>query len=421
MSGAPRPFPSGGLDSCDWDGLRVEEARQRMLETLTPPGPPVMVPLRAALGRVLAEDVRARHDVPSSTNSAMDGYAVRSADVPGEGASLRVVGQAFAGHPYGASLAAGTCVQIMTGAPLPPGADAVVPQEQAQHRGEVVHLGPGLRAGQNVRLAGEDLARDQVALTAGTRLRPAELGLLASLGCAEVRTHRPLRVAFFSTGDELRSVGQALGPGEIYDSNRYTLYGMLQRLGVEVLDLGVVRDQPDALRAAFTEAAAAADAVVTSGGVSVGEADFVRRILADLGEVGFWKIAMKPGRPFAFGRVGQAAFFGLPGNPVAVMVTFYQFVLPALLHLSGVADTRPLIIPALAQDRLRKKPGRTEFVRGVLAQDPAGHWTVRSVGRQGSGILSSMSRADCFVILPHEGGTVEPGDTVAVQPFAGLV
>lgn len=421
MSGAPRPFPSGGLDSCDWDGLRVEEARQRMLQTLTPPGPPVMVPLRAALGRVLAEDVRARHDVPSSTNSAMDGYAVRSADVPGEGASLRVVGQAFAGHPYGASLAAGTCVQIMTGAPLPPGADAVVPQEQAQHRGEVVHLGPGLRAGQNVRLAGEDLARDQVALTAGTRLRPAELGLLASLGCAEVRTHRPLRVAFFSTGDELRSVGQALGPGEIYDSNRYTLYGMLQRLGVEVLDLGVVRDQPDALRAAFTEAAAAADAVVTSGGVSVGEADFVRRILADLGEVGFWKIAMKPGRPFAFGRVGQAAFFGLPGNPVAVMVTFLAFVRPALLRLMGAAAAPPPLLKARSQEAMRKKPGRTEYQRGLVTTAPDGSLQVRTTGNQGSGVLSSMVQANGLIVLHHGQGSVAPGDEVDVMMFEGVL
>jgi len=421
MSGATRPFPASCLDPSEADALPVEQARQRILDALAPTGTAARVPLRDALDRVLAADVCAPHDVPSSTNSAMDGYAVRSADVAEAGVELNLAGRALAGHPYGGSVEPGTCVQIMTGAPLPSGADAVVMQEQTERRGDTVRVLAAARPGQNVRHAGEDLARGQVALSAGTRLRPAELGVLASLGCAEVSVHRPVRVAFFSTGDELRSLGEPLGRGEIYDSNRYTLFGMLRRLGAEVLDMGVVRDRPEALREAFTSAAEMADAVITSGGVSVGEADFVRRILGDLGQVGFWKIAMKPGRPFAFGRLGRAAFFGLPGNPVAVMVTFYQFVQPALLRLAGVRAVEPLTVPAVAIDRLRKKPGRTEFVRGVLRREADGRLAVRSAGQQGSGILSSMSRADCFVVLPHDGGTVEPGDVVTVQPFAGWV
>ena len=273
-----------------------------------------------------------------------------------------------------------------------------------------------------MRQAGEDLARGQVALPAGTRLAASQLGLLASLGMAEVGVRRRPRVAFFSTGDELRQVGQPLADGEIYDSNRYTLHAMLERLGVDILDYGVVADDPASLRATLQRAAEDADAVITSGGVSVGDADHVKQTLADLGSVGFWKIAMKPGRPFAFGNIGNALFFGLPGNPVAVMVTFYQLVQPALHRLAGASgDGLPETFEVESVDRLRKKPGRMEFIRGVLERGDDQRLRVRSTGQQGSGILSSMCKADCFVILPHDGGTVQPGDRVLVQPFHGLV
>jgi molybdopterin molybdotransferase len=309
----------------------------------------------------------------------------------------------------------------MTGAVMPPGTDTVVIQEVVRTEGDRVVVPPGQTAGQNTRRAGEDLALGQCVLRAGQPVRPAELGLLASLGLAEVAVRRKPRVAFFSTGDELASIGAALQEGEVYDSNRYTLYGMLSRLGVDVIDMGVVRDDPAALERAFKQAAAAADAIVSSGGVSVGEADFTRELLAQLGEVLFWKIAMRPGRPMAFGRIGAAYFFGLPGNPVAVMVTFYEFVRDAVLALAGRTDDYALpVVRVPCASALRKKPGRTEFQRGILARDPAGHWTVRVTGSQGSGVLRSMSEANCFIVLEHERGDVKAGDLVSVQLMEGL-
>ncbi len=405
------------------DALPVDDARARVLETLGPLPGVLSSPVRACLGRVLAQDVRSDIDVPSTTNSAMDGYALAGADLPvQQSAHFPVVGRALAGHPFGAALARGTCVQIMTGAALPRGTDTVVMQEQVQRHGDTVLIGTGHHAGQNVRQAGEDLARGQIALSAGRRLRPADLGLLASLGQAEVSVYRRPRVAFFSTGDELRTLGHVLGEGEIYDSNRYTLHAMLERLGVDIVDLGVVADQPDALRTQFRRAAQDSDVVITTGGVSVGDADYVKQILAELGSVEFCKIAMKPGRPFAYGRLANALFFGLPGNPVAVMVTFYQFVQPALQRLAGTRDEcLPRLFEVTCAERLRKKPGRTEFLRGVLTHDSNGGLQVRSTGQQGSGILSSMSNANCFIVLGHDTGTVLPGAPVQVQPFDGLV
>jgi molybdopterin molybdotransferase len=309
----------------------------------------------------------------------------------------------------------------MTGAVMPPGTDTVVIQEIVRVAGDRIVVPPGQKTGQNRRLAGEDLALGRSVLRAGQLVRPAELGLLASLGLAEVAVRRRLRVAFFSTGDELASIGRALEEGEVYDSNRYTIYGMLARLGAEVIDLGVVRDDPAALERALKEAAAGADAIVSSGGVSVGEADFTREILARLGEVLFWKIAMRPGRPMAFGRVGGAYFFGLPGNPVAVMVTFYAFVRDALLALAGRTDDFTLpVVRVPCTDALRKKPGRTEFQRGILSRDRNGTWTVRVTGSQGSGVLRSMSEANCFIVLEHERGRVAAGEPVQVQLFEGL-
>ena len=402
--------------------LRVEEARHRILAEVTPIKGIERLALRSALERVLAQDVHSPINVPGHTNSAVDGYALAGADLPTQGErEYRIVGTAWAGRPFTGPVRAGECVRIMTGAPLPPGTDTVVMQEHVRADGEAVHIGSGHEPGRNVRAAGEDLAKGDVALSAGIRLTPADLGLLASIGMAEVGVYRPLRVAFFSTGDELRSLGEPLGPGELYDSNRYTLYGMLERLNVEILDLGVIRDQRAAVREAFTEASAIADAVITSGGVSVGEADYVKEIVNRLGHVSFWQIAMKPGRPLAFGRIGNAAFFGLPGNPVAVMVTFYQFVRPALRHMAGeqnVLDPNKLF--ALCTTRFKKLPGRTEFQRAIM-ENVDGKLVVRSTGMQGSGILRSMSRANCFVVLPEEADTVEPGSLVEIQPFFGLV
>jgi molybdopterin molybdotransferase len=394
------------------------------------------VALRSALGRVLARDIVSAIDVPSHDNSAMDGYALRGTDLASDGDTLLpIAGTGFAGQSFTGAVPGGHCVRIMTGAVMPDGLDTVVPQEfvsrvpasQDDRRSpswESQILVPAgcVRPGDNRRLKGEDLARGHAALRAGRLLRPSDLGLLASLGQAEVPVFRKLRVAFFSTGDELRSIGESLDAGCVYDSNRYTLWGMLQRLGVEVIDLGVVRDDPAALRAAFSNAAASADAVITSGGVSVGEADHTKQIMAELGDVLFWRIAMRPGRPMAIGRVGSLILFGLPGNPVAVMVTFYAFVRDALRAMSGLdeAESQPLL-RARCTTPLRKKPGRTEYQRGIVMRAAEGGWQVAITGSQGSGILSSMSAANGMVVLHHEQGNVATGDEVDVIPFDGLV
>ena len=395
--------------------------------------------IRSALGRVLARDLVSGIDVPSHDNSAMDGYALRSVDLLGAADTLiEVAGTAYAGTPFGDTVPIGQGVRIMTGAVMPDGLDTVVPQEftRTEADGRIRIPQGSVKPGDNRRLRGEDLARGEAALKAGRILTPADLGLLASLGQAEVAVYRRLRVAFFSTGDELRSIGEPLEAGCVYDSNRYTIWGMLSRLGLELLDLGVVRDEPAALRAAFTQAAACADAVITSGGVSVGEADHTKQIMAELGEVLFWKIAMRPGRPMAIGRIGsansastpgegepghQAILFGLPGNPVAVMVTFYAFVREALLAMSG-ATPQPLApLRAVSQAALRKKPGRTEYQRGIVSQAEDGRWQVRITGSQGSGILRSMSQANGMVVLHHDQGDVAAGDLVDVIAFDGLV
>ena len=384
--------------------------------------------LRSALGRVLARDVVSPIAVPAHDNSAMDGYALRGSDLAADGDTLiGVAGTAFAGAQYAGAVAPGQGVRIMTGAVMPAGLDTVVPQEftRAEADGRVRIPAGTVRTGDNRRLAGEDLALGAAALQAGRILTPADLGLLASLGRAEVPVFRRLRVAFFSTGDELRSIGEPLDEGCVYDSNRYTIWGMLQRLGVELLDLGVVKDEPAALAAAFSQAAASADAVITSGGVSVGEADHTKQVMKQLGEVLFWKIAMRPGRPMAIGRIGapgrEAMLFGLPGNPVAVMVTFYAFVREALLAMSG-ATPQPLpLLRAVSEEALRKKPGRTEYQRGIVRQADDGRWTVRITGAQGSGILRSMSEANGMVVLHHGQGHVAAGDLVDVIPFSGLV
>jgi len=402
--------------------LSLEEARARMLEGIAPVDGSEHVAVRDALGRILAEDVVSRVDVPSHRNSAMDGYAVAGDALPAEGErGFDVVGTSWAGRPFEGTVGPGQCARIMTGASVPEGADTVIMQEQVRREGDKAFIGAGHRPGDNVRPAGEDLRRGETAVPAGTYIRPAQLGLIASLGVSEVRVRRRPRVAFFSTGDELKSVGEPLEEGQIYDSNRYTLFGMLTRLGLDVIDLGVVRDRPEELEAAFKEAARRADAVITSGGVSVGEADFVTDTLDKLGEIGFWTVAMKPGRPIAFGRIGEAWFFGLPGNPVSVMATFYQLVQPALQRLAGIeSPDPPLLVAARTATRLRKRPGRLEFQRGVLTRQPDGSYVVESTGHQGSGILRSMAEANCFIVLEQDRGRVEAGEEVHVQPFQGF-
>jgi molybdopterin molybdotransferase len=410
-------------DDYDPNSMPVAKAREFIHRFLQPVDAVLRVPVRSALGRVLAEDVLSPVDVPAHRNSAMDGWAMRGADLKPEGeTTLEEIGSSFAGRPFRGEVGPGQCVRIMTGGVVPRGADTVVMQERARASGKSVSFAPGQKTGQNVREAGEDLAAGSVALRRGRLVRPADLGLIASLGIGEVPVYRALRVAFFSTGDELKSIGTTLGEGEIYDSNRYTLFGMLTRLGCEVLDMGVVRDDPKLLERAFREAAAAADVVITSGGVSVGEADFVKDLLGRLGEVVFWKIAMKPGRPLAYGRIGGAHFFGLPGNPVSVMVTFYQFVREALLALMGVDPVEPVpTFSARCTARLRKAPGRTEFQRGIVSREADGTLAVRPTGEQGSGILKSMSEANCFIILGDATGNVEAGTPVEVQLLEGVV
>lgn len=419
---SPLQIQPSCADDFDPNSLPVPIALARIDEVVRPVAGIERVAVRAALNRVLAADVVSRIAVPAHTNSAMDGYAVRAEDLPVEGTHrLQVIGTALAGQPFAGSAGPGEAVRIMTGGVVPDGCDTVIMQEQVELDGESIHVGTGHQRGQNIRMAGEDLTPGDVVLSAGRLLTPADLGLIASLGIAELSVRRRLRVAFFSTGDELRSLGEILEPGQIYDSNRYTLHGMLTRLGVELIDMGVVPDERERLRAALAEAAACADAVITSGGVSVGEADFVKQILDSLGQVNFWKIAMKPGRPLAFGRIGEAVFFGLPGNPVSVMVTFYQFVQPALRRMLGQTETAPAMFRVPCTSRLKKRPGRMEFQRGILERLEDGSLVVHGTGDQGSGILKTMSRANCFIVLPDDSGTVEPGDAVAVQPFEGLI
>ena len=410
-------------DDYDPNSMPVAKAREFIARFLTPVAVIERVHIRAALDRVLAEDVISPLDVPSHDNSAMDGYAVRFADLKADGeVTLKVAGSSFAGVPYQGAVKPGACVRIMTGGVVPAGMDTIVMQEHVKANGDSVTIGGGHRLNQNLRRAGEDLKAGQVALKRGVLLRPAEIGLIASLGIGEISVYRKLRVAFFSTGDELRSIGTTLGEGQIYDSNRYTIHGMLTRLNCEIVDMGVIRDDPKLLEQAFGDAARCADVVVTSGGVSVGEADFVKELLERMGEVVFWKIAMKPGRPLAYGRIGDAHFFGLPGNPVSVMVTFYQFVRDALLKLGGRDPLPPLpTFKVPCTSALKKAPGRTEFQRGILTQDAAGAWSVRVTGEQGSGILRSMTEANCFIILPTDQGNVSVGAMVEVQVMEGVV
>ena len=392
------------------------------------------VSLDQAINRILANDLLSPIDVPAADNSAMDGYAFNSKCLGTSDAtvSLKIMGTAFAGRPYEGKINSGECLKIMTGAVMPTGCDTVIPQEltSAQTETQIEFHQDQLKPGENRRLRGEDLQQGKPAMSAGRLLRPSDLGLAASLGISTLKVKRKLKVAILSSGDELRSLDQQLDAGSIYDSNRYSLTGLLNRLNLEIIDCGIVRDDPASLKKAFIDAATEADVLISSGGVSVGEADYTEQIMQELGDVGFWKIAMRPGRPMAFGilkpvegksRARKTLFFGLPGNPVAVMVTFYQFVRSALLQLNGANQTEPPITQAISEAPIRKKPGRTEFQRAILGRNADGRPSVRLTGSQGAGILRSMSEANCFVILTHDQGNISAGDWVDVALFDGLL
>ena len=392
------------------------------------------VSLDQAINRILAADVLSPIDVPSADNSAMDGFAFNSRclDTSSPEIELTLVGTAFAGKPYEGKVVAGQCLKIMTGALMPPDCDTVIPQEFTESGNNILirFKQNQVKPGENRRLRGEDLQKDKPAILAGRLLRPSDLGLAASLGIASLNVSRKLKVAILSSGDELRALGQPLDSGSIYDSNRYSLTGLLNRLNLDIIDCGIVRDDPTSLKEAFCQAAKEADVLISSGGVSVGEADFTKQIMQELGDVGFWKIAMRPGRPMAFGMLKavpgksparKTLFFGLPGNPVAVMVTFYQFVRGALLQLNGAKQTEPALTQAISELPIRKKPGRTEFQRAILGRGPDGKPTVKLTGSQGAGILRSMSEANCFVILHHDQGNIAAGEWVDVALFDGLL
>ena len=433
------------LQGYDPQALPADAVNAFLAELVAPVTQTERVPLFEALGRVLAEDIVSPISVPPHDNSAMDGFAFDGAQlVPGQPLALKIVGTALAGPAWRGRVVRGECVTIMTGAVMPEGLDTVVPQEFTRVEDDTVTVPADVvKPGDNRRKLGEDLMAGQTALQKGERLAPAALGLVASLGLAEVTVFRRLRVAYFSTGDEILSFGEAPREGAVYDSNRYTVFGLLTRLGVQVIDLGVVKDDPALLEAAFTQAAAQADAVITSGGVSVGEADYTKAMMRKLGDVAFWRIAMRPGRPMAVGRIAggslaksafsadsasadsysddsnHAILFGLPGNPVAVMVTFYAFVRPALLRMMGARPESPVLLRAASEEPMRKKPGRTEYQRGIVTRHADGSLSVRTTGNQGSGVLSGMVKANGLIVLGHAQGNVAVGDAVSVMMFEG--
>ncbi len=411
------------LQGYDPQALRVDEVNAFLSRLAEPVTGHEHIDLFQSLGRILAQDLVSPISVPAHDNSAMDGYAFRGATLlPDRALELKVVGTALAGVAWRGELGPGECLKIMTGAVMPSGLDTVAPQELVTLKDEHIIIPAGvLRLGDNRRFKGEDLAEGQAALLKGERISPAALGLVASLGIRQLPVFRRIKVAYFSTGDEILSLGEPPREGAVYDSNRYTVFGLLTKLGCEVIDLGVIRDEPALLEAAFAEAAERCDAIITSGGVSVGEADFTKAMMKKLGDVAFWKIAMRPGRPMAVGRIGNALLFGLPGNPVAVMVTFMAFVRPALLQLMGSTAPSLPLLKAQSLETLRKKPGRTEYQRGIVSNAADGSLTVRTTGNQGSGVLSSMVQANGLIVLHHHQGHVAPGDTVDVMMFDGAI
>ncbi len=414
---------SSCADDNEQDTLSVEHALQSMLANISEQAASEKIHLTDAVDRTLADSITSSINVPSHRNSAVDGYAIFQADLPANGdiATLNIVGQVVAGHAYEGDIQQGQCIQIMTGAQMPLLTDTVIMQEHVEVHGNSIHIDDRHNPGQNVRQAGEDIQQGQVVLQAGIKLTPPQIGLIASLGISEVCVKTPLVAAVFSTGDEVLNIGETPRKGCIYDSNRYSLIAALKKIGCKVLDMGIIADDPDKLRDAFELASKHSHVIFTSGGVSVGEADYTKQVLSETGAINFWKVAMKPGRPVAFGKIGDSTFFGLPGNPVAVMVTFYQFALPCLQKMMGL--TSPLIAPiidAKCTHSIRKIAGRTEFQRGILSKGNGDEWEVCTTGQQGSGILRSMSDANSFIILEHNRSSISEGESVSVQPFSSL-
>lgn len=399
--------------------ITVSEAVSQILEKTQTVTGFSQIQIRQSLNRILFEDVKSPLDVPGFDNSAMDGYALSSVDLPEQDfKTFKVIGTAFAGQPFTGKCQQNECVRIMTGAMVPENTDTIVIQEDVHVvDSALIKVGTGYKKYQNLRFAGEDIKSGSTVLSKGSKVKAADLGVLASLGINEVKVVRKPRVSFFSTGDELKSLGETLAKGEIYDSNRYSLFGLLTDYDMDILDLGAVKDNPDSIRQTLLSAAASSDVILTSGGVSVGEADYIKDVLLEIGTMDFWKIAMKPGRPLSFGQIDDSLFFGLPGNPVAVMVTFYQFVLPALKKLKGMTLNEPLTLNAISLSSIRKNPGRREFQRAISSISPTGDLQVVLTGKQGSGILTSMSDANCFIVLSEESGNVEIGELVKIQFF----
>jgi molybdopterin molybdotransferase len=402
--------------------LSFEQALEHIKKLVTPLTGRRCVTIREAIGRVLADDVTSPMNVPSFINSAMDGYAINSNDLPAHGEThLKIVGKSFAGQPFNGAVNATECVRIMTGAIVPEGTDTVIMQEHAEVIDGGIKIGAAHKKAQNVRRPGDDFSIGERIIKAGQRLSPAKLGLLASVGVSELNIMRTPVVAFFSTGDELKSVGQNLRAGDIYDSNRYILFGMLQQMGVQCIDMGVIADIKEDIEATLIAATKCADMVVTSGGASVGEADYIKVILDEIGQVDFWKIDMKPGRPLAFGEINHTLFFGLPGNPVSAMATFYQFVQPALKLLEGESVEKTILLTAKCLSKLKKRPGRKDFQRGITSSNENGELIVDTTGIQGSHMLSSMSKANCFIVLDADSGDIEANSMVEIQLFNDLI
>lgn len=413
------------IDACSQESrsiLSIEDALDSINAAVHPVSDTEKLALKNALGRVQAESVYSPINIPHDRNAAMDGYAFASRDIAdGQAFTLSLAGTSWAGRPFEGALQAGQCIRIFTGAVVPDEADSVIMQEQVQVQQQAIHFPADTRVLQNVREIGEDVKQGCCLIAQPKKLTAVDLGLLASAGVDQVTVKRQLKIAYFSTGDELTALGRPLEPGKIYDSNRAMLGGLLADPGYSVVDLGVIPDNKQLLEDSFIEASKSYDVIITTGGASVGEADYVKEILQSCGEVNFWKIAIKPGKPLAFGKIGQCYFFGLPGNPVAVVVTFQQIVAPALRQLSGTPSAKPLRLAATCTTALKKSPGRQEFQRGILSQDERGEFLVASAGQQGSHILSSMSQSGCYIVLPKECKGVQAGDRVTVEPFSLLI
>jgi molybdopterin molybdotransferase len=407
--------------ACDAPGLMpIEQAKAIIWQTVTPITETEDCEIGEALDRVVATDIVSPINVPAFDNSAMDGYALKFSDLT-HPKVLQLAGKSFAGMPFDGTLEAGQCIRIMTGAQIPAGADTVVMQENTSADGVNIIFTHEVTKGSAIRPAGGDIAKDKVVIKAGKQVSAIDIGLLASLGVPKVKVYRKLKVAVFSTGDELLQPGQTQQQGCIYDSNRPMLVAMLKRIGAEVIDMGTVADEPSLIKEAFHKADSQADCVITSGGVSVGEADYTRDILQEIGQVDFWKLAIKPGKPLAFGRLENSLFFGLPGNPVSAAVTFDQIAAPALLRVAGCEPKSSLLLPAQAAKAFKKRPGRTDYQRAYCSVNDDGQLVVETNRTQSSGVLSSFATSNCYVVLERERGKVEQGEMVSVLLFDSLL